>query len=460
MRNAELLETNTERILNFRRLPEISLYQSSVTPEMVEEAQENAKGGKKKKKYKSQDSFPANYRYYWESFDAPNKIKFDIYTETNKYLPDSDIKKLYSTMAPTNIRVKSFKSYDGVKSSEYSPKQQLINEIWYTDMIMRTNSSTNTNHVYIRHDAREIRTQDNESNFIKYLNKDATFQSKYRSSNYITEVPTSYLAAQYSSVNNNFFINDSLQPNILSEFLTEEKQNLEVIMNELKQVYTRYFNDSAKKSEYEYWYISSWKKFTRGLFASEDEKQKKFNEHAKRLSKVINTYKEFCNNSFEYYNFEVAYNNAGEDIETFLKYVDEKEGNVYISGFANDEPGLYPFVVSTVGNDSKNAEKTGTFTILPPDTIPEETAIPLSNQKPKFSIAPNPSDGVFNVLMNGDFSAIKWSVYSLDGVLLKEGMATPRSDHFTIKLKELKSGAYLWVIDIDGFLTQEILFVQ
>lgn len=333
MRNAELLETNTERILNFRRLPEISLYQSSVTPEMVEEAQENAKGGKKKKKYKSLDSFPANYRYYWASFDAPNKIKFDSYTETNKYLPDSDIKKLYSTMAPTNIRVKSFKSYDGVKSSEYSPKQQLINEIWYTDMIMRTNSSTNTNHVYIRHDAREIRTQDNESNFIKYLNKDATFQPKYRSSNYITEVPTSYLAAQYSSVNNNFFINDSLQPNILSEFLTEEKQNLEVIMNELKQVYTRYFNDSAKKSEYEYWYISSWKKFTRGLFASEDEKQKKFNEHAKRLSKVINTYKEFCNNSFEYYNFEVAYNNAGEDIETFLKYVDEKEGNAIFNFF-------------------------------------------------------------------------------------------------------------------------------
>ena len=162
-----------------------------------------------------------------------------------------------------------------------------------------------------------------------------------------------------------------------------------------------------------------------------------------------------------YYTWENASSVIVEGLPNGIKYlVDEKEGNVYISGFANDEPGLYPFVVSTVGNDSKNAEKTGTFTILPPDTIPEETAIPLSNQKPKFSIAPNPSDGVFNVLMNGDFSAIKWSVYSLDGVLLKEGMETPRSDHFTIKLKELKSGAYLWVIDIDGSLSQEILFVQ
>ena len=333
MRNAELLENNNERILNFRRLPELSLYQSSVTPEMVEEAQEKGKGGKKKKKYK-EDSFPANYRYYWASFDAPNKIKFDSYTETNKYLPDSDIKKLYSTMAPTNIRVKSFKSYDGVKSSEYSPKQQLINEIWYTDMLMRTNTSINdTTFPYRIYKSRAIRTKGNEKDFIKYLNKDATFQPKYRSSDYITEVPTSYLSAQYASVNNNFFINDSLQPNILSEFLTDEKQNLDKIMDELEQVYTKYLRDSGKKSEYEYWYISSWKQFTRGLFTSEESKQIKFREHIKRLSDVIEKYRLFCNNSFEYYNFEVAYNNAGEDIETFLKYVDEKEGNAIINFF-------------------------------------------------------------------------------------------------------------------------------
>ena len=335
MRNAELLETNTERILNFRRLPEISLYQSSVTPEMVEEAQENAKGGKKKKKYKSQDSFPANYRYYWASFDAPNKIKFDSYTETNKYLPDSDIKKLYSTMAPTNIRVKSFKSYDGVKSSEYSPKQQLINEIWYTDILMRTNTSVNnTSYTYRIFKSREIGTRGNEKNFIRYLNQDETFKTKYRSSDYITGVPTSYLSAQYSSVNNKFFINDSLYPNILSEFQAEEKQNLETVMNEFSQVYTRYFKDSGKKSEYEYWYKSWCKTHTIfGLFTSDDSKQLKFNEHAKRLDNVVTKYKTFCNNQFSYYDFETAYNNAGDDIETFLKYVDEKEGNAILNFF-------------------------------------------------------------------------------------------------------------------------------
>lgn len=352
MRNAELMDNEQSsarrsgvHILNFRRLPELSLYQLGITPEMIKKQEEGKlKGGKKKKKkYKSEEGFPANYRYYWASFDATNKKQFDEYTESNKYLPDRDIETLYLTMAPTNIRVKSFKSYDGVKSSQYSPTQQLINEIWYTDLMMRTNSSVDTNHVYVRHESREIRTRNNEVNFIKYLNSDATsnLKNRYKSIDYIKNISTSALSAQYATVNNNFFVNDSLYPNILSEFSASDKQNLETAMNEFNQYYTKYFKDNGKKSEYEYWY-KSWctSNLAFGRFTSDNSKQIRFNEHAKRLENVFVKYKDFCNNSFNYYDFEISYNNAGEDIEVFLKYVDEKEGNVIVNFFKKYFPAV------------------------------------------------------------------------------------------------------------------------
>lgn len=329
MRNAELIEDPTFKtgayVLNFKRLPELSLYQSSITPEMIK-PKDNTGSSKSKKKKKYEDSFPANYRYYWASFDAPNKNKFDQAVENNTYLLERDYKKLYLTMAPTNIRVKSFKSYDGVKSSEFFPKQQLINSIWYTDLLMRTNNLVNKDYIF----SREVKTKLNEYKFISYLNHDETFKGKYKSSDYLKGISTSYLSSQYSTVNNKFFITDSLYPNILSEFVSDEKKYLETTINELSEYYTKYFQDNGRNSEYEYWYKN---RSAFGFLASDKDKQLKFNEHKKRLNDVITTYKNFCNNKFNYYDFEIAYKIAGNDIEIFLKYVDEKEGNAIINYF-------------------------------------------------------------------------------------------------------------------------------
>lgn len=318
MRTAELLDTNDvnlakqsgAHILNFKRLPELSMYQSSVTPDMITPRQRDQLNTKVNK-------LCANSRYYWASFDDPNKKNFDEWSKINRYVTPSKQESLWKTMAPTNIKVKDFKSYDTIKSSVFTPTQQLINAIWFTDLLMRTNHKGDS---LFKGNSREIRTKDNEKNFIKFLRQDATFGSKYNSVKYIEGLSFSdSLSAPYATVNDKFFIYDSLYPNLLSGFQSEAKKELETIMSNFARIYEKYINDTGRNSEYEVWY-NDWLNKYKTYNVS-------FETHCNRLKSVYETYAVFINNAFKFHEFEVAYNNAGSDVALLYEYVDIKEPN-------------------------------------------------------------------------------------------------------------------------------------
>lgn len=330
MRNAELLDNSNNiqlskkagaYILNFKRLPELSLYQSSVTPDMLTENQ-------KKRLETKTNNLCANNRYYWASFEAPNKTKFDEYVLGNNYVSRNEMYSLYTTMAPTNIRVKDFKSYEDILSSAFTPKQQLINAIWFTDLLMRTNCSPEHILNSTAYYSREIRTRKNQNKFLTYLNNDATFKGKYNSIDYITDVNVSNLSAQYATINNKFFIIDSLIPNMLSGFVSDDLKNFEITMNEILQIYNRYLkSDGSRKYQYKEWYIDKYSLIS-------------FNDHEDRLDNVVKTYNAFSNNKFLYYEFEMAYDVAGRDISILLNYANDKEGNTILNTLKK----YFPFI--------------------------------------------------------------------------------------------------------------------
>lgn len=315
MRTAELLDTNDvnlakqsgAHILNFKRLPELSMYQSSVTPDMITKKQRERLDEKA-------NNLCANNRYYWASFESPNKMKFDTYIKGNNYVSTNNINSLYKTMAPTNIRVKTFKSYENILSSAFTPKQQLINAIWFTDILMRTNCSKD--HVLngTAYYSREIRTKANEKKFLEYLNRDATFTAKYSSLDYVTDTGNNFanLSAPYATINKAFFVTESLAPNILSGFAADDLKDFKLTMNEILQAYNNY----AKSEAYKTWYIEN-----------KNKSEERYNDHYDRLTIMVTKYNNYCNNRFLFYEFELAYDNAGKDIEELLEYVQEKSGN-------------------------------------------------------------------------------------------------------------------------------------
>jgi len=314
-------------ILNFKRLPELSMYQSSITPNMLTEKQQ-------KRIEDKVNNLCANNRYYWASFEAPNKNKFDTYINRNSYVSTNETRSLYKTMAPTNIRVKDFKSYEDILSSAFTPKQQLINAIWFTDLLMRTNSSKTHDLNATAYYSREIRTKANEQKFLEYLNKDATFGGKYNSLDYITDINISNLSAPYATVNNKFFVTDSIVPNILSGFAAGDLKDFQIIMNEILQAYNRYLKNDRYTQSYKVWYIEQKKNTEYQYF-----------DHYDRLTNMVNKYNKFCNSKFAYYEFELAYDYAGKDVSILLEYVNEKEGNILINKFkklfSNSTPGIY-----------------------------------------------------------------------------------------------------------------------
>ena len=321
MRNAELLDNSNNiqlsnkagaYILNFKRLPELSLYQSSVTPDMITESQ-------RKRLDTKANNLCANNRYYWASFEAPNKIKFDNYITGNNYVSRNEMYSLYTTMAPTNIKVKDFKSYEDVLSSAFTPKQQLINAIWFTDLLMRTNCSPEHVLNSTAYYSREIRTKKNQDKFLAYLNNDATFKGKYNSVDYVSDINVSNLSAPYATINSKFFITDSLIPNMLSGFVSDDLKDFEITMNEILQTYNKYLkSDSNRKYQYKEWYVDK--------YSLSD-----FNDHLDRLDKMVDAYNKFSNNRFAYYEFEMYYDIAGKDVSTLLKYANEKEDNTILN---------------------------------------------------------------------------------------------------------------------------------
>lgn len=334
MRTAELLDNNDielgkksgYHILNFKRLPELSMYQSSVTPEMLTKQQRERLDEKV-------SNLCASSRYYWAAYHDPFKKKFDAWTKSNRYLLESEYMKLYVALAPTNIRVKDFKSYSNgkytVKSSEFTPKQQLINALWFTDILMRTNRPKNTDPL----SPREIRTKNNKTEFFKFLRHDATFKEKYQCVDFVDNVShTSSLSAPYATVHKQFFVNDSIYPNILSGFSSKAKENFELTMNKIMQIYQKYIKNDDEREEYKYWYkknIFGSLQNVFGLGRSEEEFNTVFEQHRKRLDVMANAYQIYSTNKFAFHEFEVAYDKAGNDIKTLLQYANAKNGSNY-----------------------------------------------------------------------------------------------------------------------------------
>lgn len=313
-------------ILNFKRLPELSMYQSSITPNMLTEKQQ-------KRIEDKANNLCANNRYYWAAYHDPFKKKFDNWTKSNRYIMESSYMKLYVALAPTNIKVKDFKSYSNskytVKSSEFTPKQQLINALWFTDILMRTNRSKNVDSIL----PREIRTKSNKTKFFNFLKYDATFKEKYQCIDFVENIPhTNSLSAPYATVHNQFFINDSIYPNIISGFNSKEKESFEITMNKIIQIYQKYLKNDNNRDEYEYWYTETISKGAQnafGLGGSEKDFKIIFDQHKKRLDIMANAYQIYNTNKFSFHEFEVAYDRAGSDIKTLLQYGDVKNGSSY-----------------------------------------------------------------------------------------------------------------------------------
>lgn len=287
MRSAECIETNIKEeggeeegltgkattILNFKRLPELAMYQSTVTEDMLTKTQ---KDNLKKK----ERSLVSNSRYYWASYNNPNKIVFDNAIDRDSYISKSKYDSLYKTMAPTNIRVGTFKSLNDIKSSDFIPSQQLINSIWCADILSRTGYSENDYELNSRSvninkdpvkskslsdltiDTRVLRTRDSKY-FLQFLQKDKTIKD-IGEVNYIDK-DSSKLSAPYATINttineNNknksvgmFLISDSMLANINTEFAEDYYNVLVTYIRGAERAFNQYQSDP----NFQEWYIDS-----------------------------------------------------------------------------------------------------------------------------------------------------------------------------------------------------------
>jgi rhamnogalacturonan endolyase len=164
-----------------------------------------------------------------------------------------------------------------------------------------------------------------------------------------------------------------------------------------------------------------------------------------------------------YYTWENAETVTVTGLPNGINYtVDQFSRNVYFSGWANDVPGEYKFMVTTVGND-KNAVESGTIIILPAELNGEETGVTLNRSSGvNVLIAPNPTDSEFNVLFNGVSGVVDWEISSLEGRVLSKGSwnLSGNNSLFVIKNEGLKKGAYILTMNGNGCIVQEIMLVK
>lgn len=327
MRAAECFDVNIDdeglagkltTILNFKRLPELAMYQSSVTESMLTKTQKENLESKSKR-------LVSNSRYYWASYNGPNKSTFDSAINHSGFtLSKSQYTKLYKTMAPTNIRVGDFKALNGIKSSDFIPSQQLINAIWCADILSRTgysndeyalNTERTTETIYTRRE----RTIANSSKVLEFLKKDKTINN-IDEVNYINENLNS-LASPYATVNTfikegnqnistgAFLIADSLVPNIKTEFGSEVYTVLVTYMNRVKTAYSLYNGDD----DFYIWY----------------EQQNKVSEaivnlRLDQINICIRDFELAENNIYKYQDFLKKYEQTKLYMDDLIKYYDLK----------------------------------------------------------------------------------------------------------------------------------------
>lgn len=228
IRNAELLEEdpsipgNYGKILNFNHLPDLEMMMNSFTEKDFEPPVKP-----KTESQKSNPGLPAQYYYYWAAYQGPYKKLFDDYVSGKSYSTITKKEKQYfdTSMAPTVLTKTSFQSFkDGdttLTNTSYIPSQQLVNDIWYIDMSLRFNNDISkdlsTSNKMDNYMAKILRSGSTvgkvnfKDNFLKYMERDATF-SAYSLS--LPEFINNDLNNYYAHVNN-FFINESLVPSML-----------------------------------------------------------------------------------------------------------------------------------------------------------------------------------------------------------------------------------------------------
>lgn len=331
MRAAECLETNTDdglsgkavTILNFKRLPELAMYQNTVTEDMLTDT------GKKNLADKAR-RLVSSSRYYWASYNQANKNTFDEAVNGYSILSKSEYTDLYKTMTPTNIRVGDFKTLNDIKSSVYTPSQQLVNAIWCVDILARTGYVkddykliVNKNERYQKLYTRQLRTIDNSSEVLKFLKKDKTI-TNIDSVNYINK-DTDSLSAPYATVNTiikegnknvstgMFLITESLVPNILTEFGSDMQNVLVLYMKQVESAWNLYNGDD----DFYLWYLKNKSK--------EKNNRKVVSNILNIIKDCIDAFNRMENNIYKYQEFINKYKNAKSYMDDLLQYYDLKQ---------------------------------------------------------------------------------------------------------------------------------------
>lgn len=345
MRAAECIEANTGEglaggsttILNFKRLPELAMYQGSVTESMLTKTQQDNLKDKARR-------LVSNSRYYWASYNNPNKIKFDNAINRDTVLSSAEYKELYRTMAPTNIRVGDFTSLNDVKSSDFVPSQQLINSIWCADILSRTGYSeddyelnTKDTSVNAKIYTRQLRTRDNSENVIKYLWKDRTIKS-ISEVNYLEKDYKKY-SAPYATVNQKvrdgnqdvslgaFLILDSRMPNINTEFATDYNNFINTYMRNVIIAFQKYDGDDSFYS----WYTGN----LTNLFKTKQDRMGVYKSQMTLVKECIDAFNVFENNIYKFDAFYSKYEKAKSYMDRLLEYYDERHNSIILKQFNN-----------------------------------------------------------------------------------------------------------------------------
>lgn len=350
--NPDLSSANIKlKILNFKRLPELAMYQDSFTEDMLTKTQKDRLNKKARR-------LVSNSRYYWASYNKPNKTRFDEAINRDIVITQSEYKKLYRTMAPTNIPVGGFKSLNEIKSSDFIPSQQLINSIWCADILSRVGYTeddykinTQDTSVNTKLYTRQLRTKENSKNLLKYLEKDKTIDIYTDTSeiNYLENTSDNKFTAPYATVNQKirkdnenislgaFLILESTVPNIDTEFAINYNNFIKVYMQNVMNAFKNYHNDDSFYS----WYVdnaifkNSVEKISTKFFTKDETIRKEFTDQMTKIKDCIEAFNLAESNIYKFDEFNNKYTKAYTYMNKLLEYYDERYNSVVFTQVKN-----------------------------------------------------------------------------------------------------------------------------
>lgn len=360
VRNAELLKEdltirdNYGQILNFNHLPDLEIMMNLFTSEDIQKPAVTEKSDTTK------SSLPAQYHYYWAAYEAAYKKVFDkLSSGKASTFTDKEAKYFDKTMAPTLLTKNSFKSYkeneNTLSNNSYIPTQQLINTIWYIDMCLRynedmtqdltTDNSDKTAKTglagYKKYVGKLLRNVTFKSSLnqnadmsaiLNYLNRDATFSKNKKSLTYILNSANN----PYAHIDN-FFVNESLAPsmrqpiNQIGDVTTVDK------LNNFMTLFSNAYN-----------YING-SDFDRTKFIEQLDVIKTstdFDNVCSEIKVIIDEFKIYINNDYNYINFYSALINNLENNRN-SQFISNMLKTYYYYAYSKKENSVYKIDVDT-----------------------------------------------------------------------------------------------------------------